>query len=234
MQIILLGVWAILLFGGAIFGGGQAGREGRMPLWTRLGSSLALVLFAWALWLSSGESESAGFTLLLAVGMTLGFIGDLFMAEVLPVRAYVFGGIAAFGLGHIAYIIAALSEGSRSGIAWDGGRITALTGGWVFAALAWWEIVSRPAKRRTALHWAALPYALLLGTTAGIGIGLSFSDGRFLSLAFGGILFLISDLILAARLFNNLTFRRVDDVIWLTYGPAQALIVLTGWLSLAV
>lgn len=234
MQILLLGVWAILLFGGAFFGGGQAGRVGRMPLWTRLGSSLALVIFAWLIWFASGESDVAGFTLLLAIGMTLGFIGDLFMAQVFPIRAYVFGGIAAFGLGHIAYIAAALTEADRLGLTWDGGRITALVGGWVFAALAWWEVVSRPAKRRSTLHWAALPYALLLGTTAGIAIGLAFSDGRFISMAFGGILFLISDLILAARLFNDLTFRRVDDVVWLTYGPAQALIVLTGWFSLAL
>ena len=33
------------------------------------------------------------------------------------------------------------------------------------------------------------------------------------------------DLILAAQLFSGLAFPLIGDVIWLTYGPAQALIV---------
>ena len=41
----------------------------------------------------------------------------------------------------------------------------------------------------------------------------------------GAALFLISDLILAAQLFNDLHFRGVGDVVWLTYGPGQMLIV---------
>jgi hypothetical protein len=39
------------------------------------------------------------------------------------------------------------------------------------------------------------------------------------------VLLLLSDLILAAELFNDLHFPLVGDVVWLTYGPAQALIV---------
>ena len=46
-----------------------------------------------------------------------------------------------------------------------------------------------------------------------------------LVLAIGGALFLLSDLILAARLFNEVHFPLIGDVIWLTYGPAQMLIV---------
>jgi len=36
---------------------------------------------------------------------------------------------------------------------------------------------------------------------------------------------LISDLILAAQLFNDLQFHSIGDIVWLTYGPAQMLIV---------
>ena len=39
LLLILLIAWAALLFGGFIFGKPQAGREGRMPTWTRMASS---------------------------------------------------------------------------------------------------------------------------------------------------------------------------------------------------
>ena len=79
----------------------------------------------------------------------------------------------------------------------------------------------------TTLHWAALPYALLLASTAGFATGLALQDATLLPLALGAALFLLSDLILAAQLFNHLHFPLIGDVIWLTYGPGQMLIVYT-------
>jgi hypothetical protein len=75
------------------------------------------------------------------------------------------------------------------------------------------------------LHWVALPYALLLASTAGVATGLALQDTAFWPMAAGAALFLLSDLILAAQLFNGRRFRLIDDVIWLTYGPGQMLIV---------
>ena len=71
----------------------------------------------------------------------------------------------------------------------------------------------------------ALPYALLLASTAAAATSLALVDTRFLLLALGSILFLLSDLILAAQLFNGLKFASIGDVVWLTYGPGQMLIV---------
>ena len=47
----------------------------------------------------------------------------------------------------------------------------------------------------------------------------------FVLLAVGAALFLLSDLILAGGLFSDLKFPLIDDVVWLTYGPGQMLIV---------
>ena len=55
--------------------------------------------------------------------------------------------------------------------------------------------------------------------------GLALQVSAFVPLAIGAALFLLSDLILAAELFNGRSFPLIGDVIWLTYGPAQALIV---------
>ena len=94
--------------------------------------------------------------------------------------------------------------------------------------LAGWYFVVFRGQQATALHWAALPYALLLASTAGLASGLALQARSFIPLALGGALFLTSDLILAAQLFNGLSFFLVGSVVWLTYGPAQALIVYTA------
>jgi hypothetical protein len=220
----LLLVWAVLLFGGFALGKADAKQERRMPTWTRIGSSVVLVGAGWCwFWFTQGQAAHA-FALLIASGMTLGLLGDLFMARLLPVSQHVFGGIGAFGLGHIVYIIAFLGLGHQAGLAAAGPRWGAWLA-WQVVGLAGWYLAVYRGQRPTALHWVALPYALLLASTAGFATGLALQAPTFITLAIGGGLFLLSDLILAAQLFNGAHFRLIGDVIWLTYGPGQALIV---------
>ena len=75
------------------------------------------------------------------------------------------------------------------------------------------------------LHWIVLPYALLLATTAGVATGLALQAPSFWPLALGAALFLFSDTLIGGNWFNNLDFPLVHDLIWLTYGPGQMLIV---------
>ncbi len=220
-------VWFALLFGGFIFGKPDAQRSRRMPTWTRMASSFTLVVVAWANYWLNRATLDALFGFLIALGMTLGFIGDLFMARLIPVKDYVIGGIGAFGLGHIAYIAALLHFGNQHGLDAPGAR----WGGWIawliVGVVSWYLVVLRGHKA-TLLHKLALPYALLLASTAGVATGLALQAPLFARLAVGAALFLISDLILAARLFNDAHFPLIDDVVWLTYGPAQLLIVYTA------
>jgi hypothetical protein len=217
-------IWAGLLFGGFVFGKPQPGRQGHMPMWTRLASSLTLVVAGWV-WAAAAWNNAAGsFARLIAVGMTFGFLGDLFMAKLLPVSPHMLWGISAFGLGHVAYIAALLGLGDARGLNAAGPRLAAWLAWLIIGASAWYLVVFR-GQRPTVLHWAALPYALLLASTAGFAAGLALQHGAFLPLAVGAALFLISDLILAARLFAGRAFPLIDDIIWLTYGPGQMLIV---------
>src|SRR5690349_12734735 len=105
-------VWALLLFG--TFIDGKLNTEGthRIPRWARMASSFTLVVAAWS-WYIFADVFPKSYSLLLAMGMTLGFIGDLFMAQLIPLKDYVLGGIGSFGLGHIAYIIAFISFGNE-------------------------------------------------------------------------------------------------------------------------
>ena len=133
-------------------------------------------------------------------------------------------GHGAFGLGHVAYIAAILGYGSAHGLDAAGPRFGAWLAWLLIGAVAWYFVVFR-GQKPTALHWAALPYSLLLASTAGFATGLALQDPAFVPLAIGAVLFLISDLILAAQLFAGRRFRLIDDVVWLTYGPGQMLIV---------
>jgi hypothetical protein len=99
---------------------------------------------------------------------------------------------------------------------------------WLLIGVVGWYLVVGRGSDATLLHWVALPYALLLAGTAGVGTGLALQNGAFAPLAVGAALFLLSDLILAGELFSGLRFRLIGDVVWLTYGPAQMLIVYTA------
>lgn len=230
----LLVLWALLLFGGFAFGTLNEERTRRMPTWTRLGSSLALVVAAWSWYVFTLGSAVSALSLYLAIGMTLGCLGDLFLAGVFPLPQPVLGGIAAFGLGHIAYIVGLLQFGSQQpGLDLPGPRWGAWVAWLVIGFVGWYGIVFRGSKP-TLLHRAALPYALLLASTAGVATGLAVQEPAFIPLALGAALFFASDLILAAQLFNHRHFPLIGDVIWLTYGPAQALIVYSVASALAV
>jgi hypothetical protein len=198
-----------------------------------MASSLTLVLAAWSAYVFSAPSPAGTrLALWIALGMTLGCLGDLFLAGVIRLREPVLGGMAAFGLGHIAYITALLPFWNSPELA-AGSRWGALAALLLIGAAGWYLVVFRGHKH-TTLHWAALPYALLLASTAGVASGLALQSPLFLALAVGAALFLVSDLILAAQLFNKLHFPLIGDVIWLTYGPAQALIVYSVFLYLVL
>lgn len=222
-MLVLLAAWAALLFGGFAFGQISADRQRRMPAWTRLASSGLLVLAGWA-WFFFSRGQAAPLPLLIAIGMSLGGVGDLFMAGWLPAANRVIAGIAAFGLGHLAYIAAVWLYSNRHGLVSPAPRAGAWLV-WLFIGVAAWYLVVYRGRRHTTLQLAALPYALLLASTTGLAWGLALQASAFLPLAFGAALFLASDLLLAARLFSGLRFYLSDDWVWLMYGPGQMLIV---------
>ena len=221
-------LWAALLFGGFLFGKLNSETRRRMSTWTRMSSSFILVVAAWSWYFLALTDATSSlfdqFAWLIAIGMTLGFVGDLFMAELLPLKNDVIAGIVAFGLGHVAYITGIVSISRQldhysSNIQWNALAI------WLLIGILGWYIVVFRGQKATLLHWAALPYALLLATTTGLATALALQASAFIWLAIGAALFLFSDLILAAQLFNGLHFRLIGDVVWLTYGPGQMMIV---------
>jgi hypothetical protein len=227
-------LWACLLLGGTVLsesvrGGQIALLKDQILLVAHLGSSTLLVAAAWIWFLGYSRSLAAGTVALFAIGMTFGAIGDFFnggvLQELIPLPDPVLGGIAAFALGHIAYIVACVRVGRQRGFRSHGKRWAAIAFWQVFGLVAWYLVVYCGMNRGAGLLvWPALPYSLLLAGTAGIATYLALEDRRFTPLAIGAVLFLISDLILAFRMFHG-EFAMAGHAVWLTYGPAQMLIV---------
>ena len=203
-----------------------------MPAWTRLGSSAVLVVagFSWAL--ISREYATVRYALLLALGMSLGFAGDLSLAQVLITgRRSQLVGIAAFAAGHLFYIPAIWQLGQQLGLTSGAARLGALLTWWLLAFWGWFFVVYRGSKGRS-LQWIVLPYALLLATTAGVATGLAVQAPVFWPLAAGSALFLVSDMLIGGNWFSGLDFPLIHDLIWLTYGPGQMLIVYSAGAAL--
>jgi hypothetical protein len=231
---VLLVLWAALLFGGFALGATSPDRARRMPTWTRLGSSLVLVTIAWLDYALTRELPVSHYALLIALGMSFGFLGDLCLAGAVPALSQpVAGGILAFGLGHIAYLLAICGVANQLGLSAPLPRWSMLAI-WLAIGLAGWYVVVLAGSGPTALRLLALPYTLLLAGVAGGFFGLALQSPAFVPAAIGSALFLVSDLMLAATLFSGKTFPLAGDLVWLTYGPGQALIVTSVAAAVAV
>jgi uncharacterized membrane protein YuzA (DUF378 family) len=208
---------ALLL--GLLFGKRDERGVNRIPKPTRMLSS-ALVLLCALLQRRAG----AGQLDLVAAGMGAGFLGDLVMAEIIPLPEHVLFGMLTFGLGHGCYIGAVSARGRAAGLNDARAGRAALGASWLVALLGWLAMVRSP-RVSAALNYGALAYALLLASMAGAAAALAAQDRRYMPVAAGGGLFLLSDLILASRLFRGAHFEQIGDVVWLTYIAGQALIV---------
>ncbi len=231
---IFIFLWAFFLFGGFLFGGfirqwQWSGVERWMPRWARMSSSLALVLAAWSLfYLTKGDGHADVYSFWITLGISFGLIGDLALAHLLPGvkdKNSTVSGLGAFGIGHLCYISAMYSVISEPFFHVQFKFLPLFF--WLLAGgICWYFVVFLNQKRRI-LHWLALPYCLLLSSTTGLAFGLAFQNDAFVFLAVGAILFLLSDFILAWKIFHDTPIPLIHDWVWLTYGPGQMLIVIS-------
>lgn len=201
---------------------GGGGARNRIALPIRMASSALVWAAAILLWRAAPAGAERSRAGLAAAGMGCGFLGDLVMARVIPLPQHVMFGMLAFGAGHVQYLRAAAALPGRpeAPVAAAG-----LAGSWAVGA-AGWRILAYSPSQPAPLNAAALVYALLLSSVAGLGAAMAARDWRKATLATGGALFLISDLVLAGELFRGLDFPQIGDVVWLTYLAGQGMIVI--------
>lgn len=150
---------------------------------------------------------------ILALGLALGAMGDIFLA-LEPVRLPL--GIAAFGLGHLVYIYLfariRMAQGGRG--SWS--RIAALAlVAYGIAALSWLQPYFGDLRVAASVYNAIIIVMAILALI-----------GRAPVLALiGALLFVISDSVLAVRLFTG-HLEWAGPVVWITYYLGQAGIAL--------
>lgn len=156
-----------------------------------------------------------------ALGLTVGAAGDWFLAQ-RGERAFL-AGMAAFAAGHLAYVFGFLTRAAEIGFAGaDPVRL-------VLAALLLGLVASTEiwlAPRTGALRWPVRLYVLVIGAM-GLSLLALPQGGGSGQLWLGGALFILSDLLLALRLFVVQARGRqvaLSLMLWPAYWGGQALI----------
>lgn len=158
----------------------------------------------------------------IALGLTLGALGDWFLAR--RGEAAFLAGMAAFAAGHLAYALGLWQRSAEIGF--DG--INAIEAAALVALLillASTEVWLAP--QTGALRWPVRGYVGMIGAMGAVLILLPVHEGGMGTLRFGGALFILSDLLLALRLFVVKDKARQDVLsltLWPAYWLGQALI----------
>ncbi len=202
----------------------------RVPLPLRLLSSATLVVAGWVIRGGKARGPAKNYSHQIAKGMTWGFVGDVCMLFAVPL------GMLTFGIGHVEYSRGMWRLGKEEGLDSALARFSAWATWLGLGVAGWYFVVHTGPKGGSPLAWAALPYTLLLSTTAGLASGLALQKARYLPLALGSAMFLASDLVIAMRMFNPELFAQIPDsirgdLVWLLYGTGQALIVSSALLA---
>ena len=164
----------------------------------------------------------------IALGLTLGALGDWFLAR--RGQAAFLAGMAAFAAGHLAYAGGIVARAADLGF--DGWTLAEGVAVAVLAAL----VGSTPLwllPRTGALRGPVAGYVAVIGLM-GLAVAVLPAHPGQGGLRAGAALFILSDALLALRLFvvqDRAAQARLSRALWPAYWAGQALI---GWASILV
>jgi len=214
-----------LLGGGLAFGKLNREGTGHLPRPLRMSLSTILVIAAFLGWQSGARGTPVRtYATLIFLGMAACFVGDLIMAELIPVPNRLIFGMIAFGIGHLFYVAAFLLLPLQAGFARTWIQPIMLAVLLVFCLWAWRTYVRKPAGSKV-INVGSLVYGLLIGIMTALAISLALQQTRLISLAAGAVLFLVSDFILGNWQVRGHVWKPVNDAIWAAYASGQLLIV---------
>ncbi|MGQ9493232.1 MAG: lysoplasmalogenase family protein [Anaerolineae bacterium] len=215
----------VLLMMGLAFGKLNKERTGRLPRPLRMLLSALLVLAALLGWQGGAHGTPLqNYAILIFLGMAAGFVGDLIMAELIPVPNRLIFGMIEFSIGHLFYIAAFLNLLQSHFVAMRVNLIGLLIAILGFCVCAWYSYVRKPGGSKV-MNVGSLVYGLLIGTMVTLAVVLAIGDAHFVPLALGAWLFLASDFILGNWVIRGHVWKSVNDVIWVAYVCGQLLIV---------
>lgn len=185
----------------------------------------SVALLALVLWQVAMRGGALPLFWLVALGLTLGALGDFCLAR--SGEAWFLAGMGAFGAGHLAYALALILRGRALGSGLAGVQPVELL---VLAALVLLILSTEIwlAPRTGGLLWPVRAYVLLIALMGLAAILLPAAPGQGL-IRLGAALFLASDLMLAIGLFVAQSAglkTGLSLALWPAYWAAQALIGL--------
>lgn len=208
----------------------------------KLGSMAVLIVISLVFAFALGNS----WQWMVFLALCFSWVGDAFMAKFEPLARRVpdpfLAGMGAFALAQIAYCIAfgqSLSGMPRLHMRVPGAYLGAellplILPVYLLVGLFAWVFIVMRTKHPWDFKAVTLVYCLLLCLMAGFAACAAFTGVRVVwPLIVGGLLFLISDGCIAARVFRDALpgERRYEAAVWGTYLPAQILLLLgTSWL----
>ncbi len=223
----------------ALFVGGWLGpwrdaperhNNGRLPVQARMLLSFSLAVAALIIAVSVA-SRMPVYSRWVAIGMLMAFIGDLIMARFIAVPNKLIGGMLAFAIAYGLYAYAfnrtmqTVSSLEPTG-RFESGLIIGLVAYGLFTLIAWWFLIRNP-QRSKVINIGSLVYALIIGVMAGFGFALWYAVGFSLT-AIGGLLLVVSDLLVGSREVRGREFTNMNDWVWLTYVLGQMGIIYAG------
>jgi len=225
----------IALFAFGVFGpwrdAADAQTNGRVPRPIRMTLSVSLVLAALLVWAGGAAPGSPyyAYASWILLGMAFGSLGDFIMARLVPVPNRLVGGMAAFGVGHVLYIVGYLRTITASGATFRSDALTtALAVYLAVTVVGWWVMIRNPA-RETAVNVGALLYGSLIAVMAAYAFTLAVSvGGAYWLAALGAASFVLSDFLIGVTDIRGTHLENANDWIWLTYVAGQMGIVYAG------
>jgi len=193
-----------------------------------LGLSLQLVILAWMLAIVVHDGLIP--ELLVPLGMTLSFGGDLFNLQFPSIRKRVgeplFWGILCFMAAQAFYILSFLSKIELAVIVSEGFFLPILVILIVVPAILFRFRVYDPG-RPSKVMLAAFVYGFILGAMAAVAVSAAIArGGTWYIVAAGALFFLLSDAIMGETTIHGRHPKNEFQIPWITYLAAQGLIIL--------
>lgn len=170
-----------------------------------------------------------------SAALAFSWLGDAALAGVKPLARFIpnlaLCGMASFAFAHLCYSTALIMM-----LRVPGGsvaRAAATVAAFEAAGMLLWYILAGRSNGDRLLTIASCAYTALLVGMAGLASAAALNDmQRLWPLMLGGILFVISDALIAANWFRGVKQPAVENLIWSFYLPAQILL-LSGFIIFA-
>lgn len=210
--------------------GGLNGTDRQLPLCIRIILSLSLAVTAMAIW-ANLSGKDAIYSLLVFIGMSFSFIGDLVMAGVIKFKDRLVCGMMCFAITHVLYISAYINTIHAHGRSLIPYAFYAIIVFWIISTSGWMKFIKNKQKPKE-MNSSALIYGTLISTMVSFAATLALIlGGKWWITCFAAVIFMCSDMLIGVTEIGSIKIKNVSILVWVTYVAAQMGIVYSVLLS---